>query len=103
MCETGARCDPVIAVARDEKIVDRSMRQSVTETVIYKFITVETRQAVAGAEPEIATRIGHDLVNVVARQTVGGRVSSDRKLFGAAVRKRDQDDENGDESLHTEA
>lgn len=77
------------------------MRESLSDAVVYKFITVKTRQAVVGAEPEEATWIGNDLVHAIARQTISGGVSSNRKLFGAVLRAgKDNEDEDGDRSLH---
>ena len=100
-CEAGGGCDPVIAALSNEQVVNHSMGQSVGDAVIYEFITVETRQAVGGAEPEIAKRIGDYFVNAVAGETIRGGVRSDRKLFGTELRTGCQDEEkDGKNSLH---
>ncbi len=77
------------------------MGQSVGDAVIYEFITVETRQAVGGAEPEVAKRIGDYFVNAVTGETIRGGVRSDRKLFGTELRTGYQDEEkDSNNSLH---
>ena len=71
------------------------------DAVIYEFITIKTRQSVRGTKPKIATRIRNDLEDGVARQTISRGVGSDWKLFGAALRKRTQNQqEDGNNSLH---
>ena len=50
--------------------------------------------------PVLTVSRDEQIVNHSMRQAVRGGVSSNGKLFGAAVRKSEQDDEDGDESLH---
>src|SRR6185503_19315785 len=101
MCEAVGGCNPVVAAARDEQIKNLSVRQTVRDCVVYKLVTIKSREPVVSAEPEIAARIGNDLVNAIARQTIGSRIGSDRKLFGAASRSRNENQyDDGKRSLH---
>ena len=77
------------------------MRQAVGDAVVDELVTVESRQAVAGAEPDEAMRIGNDLVNLVACKTFSSGVSANRKLFGAILRDCNQEQyEDSKEGLH---
>jgi hypothetical protein len=77
------------------------MWQALREAIVNEFITVESRQAIAGAEPEEAARIGNDLVNLVACKTFSSGVSANRKLFGAALRDCTEEQyEDRNDSLH---
>jgi hypothetical protein len=73
----------------------------VRDAVVYELITIESREPVVSAEPEIAARVGNDLVNAIARQAIGGGVGANGKLFGAASPGRNEN-QYGDEnhSLH---
>jgi hypothetical protein len=62
------------------------MWQALRDAVVHEFITIESRQAIGGAEPEKATRIGNDFVNLIACKTFSSGVSANWKLFGAALR-----------------
>jgi hypothetical protein len=99
--ETVGGCDPIVTTVCDEQIENLSMRQAVRDRVVYKLVTIESREPVVSAKPEIAARVGNDLVNAIARQAIGSRVGSNRKLFGAASRSRNENqDGDGKRSLH---
>lgn len=94
-------CNPVITAARDEQIVNHAMRQALRVAIVHKFITIKTRQAVVRAEPQEATRIGNDLEDAVTWKAVSGCIGANRKLFGAQLRTRNEnEDEGGNRSLH---
>ena len=77
------------------------MRQAVRGGVVDELITIESREPVGSAEPEIAARVGNDLVNAIAGQAIGSGVGSDRKLFGGAARRRNENQYgDGKRSLH---
>ena len=77
------------------------MRESLRDAVVYKLITIKTREAVVSTKPKKAAWIRNDLVNAVTWQTVRRGVGSDGKLFSAVVRKRSKSKyDNGDNSLH---
>src|SRR3569832_1659501 len=94
-------CDPVITAARDEQIVNHSMRQALRDAVVYEFITIEARQAVLSAKPQEATRIWNDLEDAITREAVSGCIGANRKLFRALLRTRNENEySDGDRSLH---
>ena len=76
------------------------MWQALGDAIVNEFITIEPRQAIRGAEPEEATRIGNDLVDLVTCKPLRGGVSANRKLFGAALRDCNEQYENRNDSLH---
>ena len=77
------------------------MWQTVGDAVVYKFITVKTRQTIVSTEPEKATWIRNDFVHAVTRQTVSSRVGPNRKLFGAVLRTTNENEyEDRERSLH---
>jgi hypothetical protein len=77
------------------------MRQTLGDGVIYEFITIEARQTIGSTEPQVTKRIGNDFVDTVTRQTVSSGVRPNGKLFSAALRTGDQNEqEDGDNSLH---
>jgi hypothetical protein len=85
----------------DEQIKNLPVRQTVRDCVVYKLVTIESREPVVSAEPQIAARVGNDLVNAIAREAIGSRIRSDRKLFGAASRNRNENQyDYGKRSLH---
>jgi len=43
------------------------MRESLRDAVVYKLITIKTREAVVSTEPEKAAWIGNDLVHAIPR------------------------------------
>jgi hypothetical protein len=78
------------------------MRKPLGDAVVYKFVTIKTRQPVVSAEPEKATWIRNDLVHAITRQSVSRSVSSNRKLFSALLRAGDENEyEDDDRSLHS--
>jgi len=76
----------VIACSSDQEVADAAMWQALWDAVVDEFITIKSRKAVVGTEPEEATRIGYDLVNPIACNAISGGVGTNRKLFGANVR-----------------
>ena len=74
--EVAARASSLSAVS------DVAVRQPVIGCVVREGVAVEARQPLAGAEPQEAPRVAHDLVDLVVRQAIGGSVSLQRQALG---------------------
>ena len=57
------------------------VRQTIRCGEICEFIAVESRQTFIRTDPEIASRIAIDLVDVVMREAIGGAEGFDRQAF----------------------
>src|SRR5882724_1590393 len=73
---------PIDTAPSFEQIVDKRMGQAVFDAIGGEFVAVESAEPFPCAEPEETMRVPNDALNVVARQSVGSRVSPHRQLLG---------------------
>jgi len=96
---------PIDSAPSLEQVVDEGMGQSLFDTISGEFVTVESAQAVCGAEPEETMRVPNDAQDKIARQSIGSRIGAHRKLLGGhasrAEKERKRQGRNQDNAAQT--
>src|SRR5262249_21888177 len=93
MAHTTVRCDPVVTVPGFDQVVHPTMRQTVSCRVIRERIAVEARETLVRCDPDKASRVLTDSIDVIIGKAVCASVRSDGKTF-TITGAREEDERN---------